>query len=146
KRRPQSVANRDCHHGGEEYQIDILDPEQRPNQSGRTDPKGNNQERHHIWHRIEWLVTFRRAYGLLWNRVGGKLLAGNHIDADIAGAADQIMAHRAARELEPKASRRFTDDDLGHIIGLREADDVVGDAASDRWNGERLAAECLGQP
>ncbi len=55
------------------------------------------------------------------------------------------MHHRAAPEFEPPGTRRLADDDLGHIIGLREANDVVGDAAPDAGNGERLAAERLRQ-
>ena len=56
------------------------------------------------------------------------------------------MHHRAAHEFEPPGARRLADDDLGHVVGLREADDVVGDAASDAGNGDRLAAQRLGQP
>ena len=55
------------------------------------------------------------------------------------------MHHRAAQDLEPPRARRLADDDLGHVVGLREVDEVVRDAASDAGNGERLAAQRLGQ-
>src|SRR6202035_6165539 len=88
---------------------------------------------------------FRRAHGLPGNRIGGEFLAGDYVDANIARAPDQVVYHRAARELEPPGTLRLPDDDLGNIIGLREADDIVGNAASDGGNGERLAAQRLGQ-
>ena len=44
------------------------------------------------------------------------------------------------------AARRLPDDDLSDIVGLRKADQVVGDAAPGAGNGHRLAAERLGQP
>ena len=56
------------------------------------------------------------------------------------------MHHRAAHDFEPPRAGRLADDDLGDVVGLREIDEVVGDAASDTGNGERFAAQRLGQP
>ena len=56
------------------------------------------------------------------------------------------MHHRAAHDLEPPRARRLADDDLGDVIGLREADQVIGDTAADAGNGQRLAAQRFGQP
>jgi hypothetical protein len=43
-------------------------------------------------------------------------------------------------------ARRFADDDLGDVVGLRIGDHVVGDAAAGARNGDRLAAERLREP
>ena len=56
------------------------------------------------------------------------------------------MHHRAAQDFEPARPRRFADDDLGDVVGLREVDDVVGDATPDAGNGQRLAAQRFGKP
>ena len=56
------------------------------------------------------------------------------------------MHHRAVQDFEPSRSRRLADDDLGDVVGLREADHVVGDAAAAAGNGDRLAAQRLRQP
>src|SRR6516164_9125919 len=90
---------------------------------------------------MEWLVTFGRAHRLAWDRLRGEFLAGDHVDADITRTTDQVVHHRATSELEPPTARRFPDDDLGDVVGLRETDDVVGNMASDGRNGECLAAK-----
>ena len=56
------------------------------------------------------------------------------------------MHHRAAHDLEPPRARRLADDDLGDVVGLREADQVIRNAAADAGNGHRLAAERFGEP
>ena len=66
--------------------------------------------------------------------------------ADIAGAPHQIVHDRAAHEFEPPGTRRLPDDDLGDVVGLRKTDHIVGDPALDGRNGERLAAQRLGEP
>ena len=146
QRRPQAEANRHAHHRREEHQIDVLDAEPWLDQFGGAEADGHDHQRHQIGPRIERLRSFSRAHGLLWNRLRREFLAGDHIDADIAGAPHQIVHHRAAHDFEPPRARRLADDDLGHVIGVREADHVVGDAASDAGNGERLAAQRLRQP
>jgi len=55
------------------------------------------------------------------------------------------MHHRAAQQLEPARTGRLADDDLRHVIGVGEIDQVVGDAASDRRDGDGLPAERLGE-
>ena len=49
------------------------------------------------------------------------------------------------QKLEPGRPHRFADDDLGDVVGLREADHVVGDAAVAAGNGDRLSAQGLRQ-
>jgi hypothetical protein len=56
------------------------------------------------------------------------------------------MHHRAAYHLEPERARRLADHDLRDVVALRKIDDVVGDAATDAGNGQRLAAEGFGKP
>ena len=65
---------------------------------------------------------------------------------DIAGAPHQIVHYRAAQDFEPARTRRFADDDLGHVVGVGEVDDVIGNAAPDAGNGQRLAAQRFGKP
>ena len=68
------------------------------------------------------------------------------MDADIAAAAQQIADDRAMQKLEPARPRGLADDDLGDVVGMREADHVVGDAAVAAGNGDRLPAQGLRQP
>ena len=75
-----------------------------------------------------------------------ELLARDDVDADIAGPAHQVVHDRAVQDLEPARSRRFADDDLGDVVGVREADHVVGDAPVAARDGDRLAAERFGEP
>ena len=75
-----------------------------------------------------------------------KLIAGDDVDADIAGAAHQVVHDRAMQDLEPARARRFADDDLCDVVGVRVADHVVGDAAVAGRQGHGFAAERLGKP
>ena len=68
------------------------------------------------------------------------------MDGDIAGPPHQIVHHRAAQDLEPARARRFADDDLGDVVGVGEAEQIVGDAALDAGNRQRLAAERFREP
>src|ERR1019366_4219319 len=86
----------------------------------------DEQQRYRVGNRIERLMPCGGAHGLFWNWLRRELFASDHIEADMAGATPQILHHRAAPEFEPQGARRLADDDLGHVIGLREADDIVG--------------------
>ena len=146
QRRPQAVADRDADHRGEEHQIDVLDAEPRLDQLADAEADGDDQQRDQIGPGIERLGPRRRLHRGLGRGPGRQFLAGDDVDADIAGAPHQIVHHRAVQDFEPARARRLADDDLGDVVGLREADDVVGDAAPAAGNGERLAAQRLGQP
>ena len=56
------------------------------------------------------------------------------------------MHDRAVQDLEPARARRFSDDDLGDVVGVGKADHVVGDMPAGRGNRDRFAAEALGEP
>ena len=146
QRRPQPEADGDADHRGEKHQVDVFDPEYRLDQFGSAERDRDDRQRHQIGARIERLGPDRRLHGLFRNRLGGKLVAGDHMHADIAGPAHQIVHHRAAHDFEPARPRRFSDHDLGDVVGMRKGDHVVGDAASGGGNGQRLAAQRLGQP
>jgi hypothetical protein len=75
----------------------------------------------------------------------GDLLAGDDVDADVAGPSHQVVHHRPVQDLEPARARGLADDDLRDVVLVCEADHVVGDTA--RAGGERdgLAAEALGK-
>ena len=49
------------------------------------------------------------------------------------------------QDFEPARARRFADDDLGDVVGVREIDHVVGDAPAATRNGDGLGAERLRQ-
>ena len=85
-------------------------------------------------------------YGLGAGKLLGDRLAGNDMDADIAGPPHQVVHHRPAQDLEPARPRRLADDDLRDVVPVREIDHVVGDAA--RAGGERdgLGTQALGKP
>ncbi len=70
-----------------------------------------------------------------------ELVAGNHVDADIAAAANQVVHDRAMQDLEPPAAVRLADDDLGDVVALGVVDHVVGDAPPGTWNRRRFASE-----
>src|SRR5262249_48191312 len=71
-------------------------------------------------------------------------LAGDDLDADGAGLAHELGGDRAVEELLPARPVRTPQDDLGHVVRLREGDHVVGNAAA-RYR-DRLAAQPLRQP
>ncbi len=88
-----------------------------------------------------------------WRPVGGRnrvvdfgirrLLAGDDLHADLAGAAGQLMDDRTVQQLEPARTVRFADDDLGDVVGLGVGDEVIGDASP--GNGQGLGTELLGE-
>ena len=77
--------------------------------------------------------------GLLFQRV-----AGDHMHADIARAADEFVNNRAVQELEPACAADFPDHDLGDVVRSRKIQDIVGDAPA-AWKRRRHAAEPLGE-
>ena len=107
---------------------------------------GDRNKRNQIRTRIERLVPSAGAHRLLWNWLAGNRVAGDDVDADIAGAAHEIVHDRAVQDLEPARPRRFADDDLGDVIGVRIADHVVGDAPIAARDGDCFAAQRLRQP
>jgi hypothetical protein len=68
------------------------------------------------------------------------------VDADVAGAADKIVHHRAVQDFEPARPLRLADHDLRRIVGLRVIDDVLGDLPMAGGQRNRLAAERFDQP
>ena len=59
--------------------------------------------------------------------------------------SDEIVHHRAVEDLEEARTRRFPQDDLGDVVGLGIADDVVGDAPVAAGDGGGFGAERLRQ-
>ena len=76
----------------------------------------------------------------------GNVVAGDDVNADVAGAAHEVVHDRTVQDLEPARARRFADDDLGDVVRLRVGDDVVGDAPVARRERDRFAAERFGEP
>src|SRR6185312_8728479 len=68
------------------------------------------------------------------------------VDADIAGAPHQIVHDRTAHQLEPPRARRLADNDLRYVVGVREMDDIISNAAAGAGNGERLSPERFSKP
>ena len=94
---------------------------------------------------LERLAPLRGLHRLLRNGIAGQLLAGDDVDADVAGAAHEVVDHRPVQDLEPARPRRLAEDDLGDVVRLGVADDVVGDAPVAAGDGGGLAAERLGE-
>src|SRR6202044_2741202 len=80
-------------------------------------------------------------YGVARNRV-----AGDDVNTDVPGTAHEIVDDRTVQNLEPPGPRRFADNDLRHVVGLRVSDDVVSDAAVACRQSDRLAAQRLCEP
>ena len=82
------------------------------------DAKGNGDrdKRDQIGARIERLGAFGGAHRLLWDRLAGDGIAGNDVDADIAGPAHEIVHDRAVQHFEPSRTCRFPDDDLRDVV------------------------------
>ena len=85
-----------------------------------------------------------RPNGLLRNRLA-VVVARDHVDADVAGAAHQLVHDGTVQDLEPARARGLADDDLGDVVGLREGDHVIGDAPP-AWDRHGLGAEPLAEP
>src|ERR1019366_4884465 len=141
QRRPQAVTDGDPDDSCQKYQVDVLDAEPWMDQLTNAKTGSDEQQCYPVRKRIERLRSFSRAHSLPWNGLRREFLAGDDIDADIAGAPYQVLHHRASPELKPPGTRRLPDDDLGHVIGVREAYHVVRNTASDAGNGERLASQ-----
>ena len=140
QRRDATLANSDGHRpkrtatptiGGQEHQVDVLDADPGLDQFGRSRAPIADGEQRRSHRGADRTARVARAARTVFFGIGSPamLLAGDDMDADIAGAAHQIVHHRAVQDLEPARARRFADDDLGDVVGLRVADDVVGDAA-----------------
>ena len=68
------------------------------------------------------------------------------MDADIAGAPHQIVNHRTAHQFEPPGTGSFPDHDLGDIVGTREGENVVGNAAFDGRDRQGIGTQRLRKP
>ncbi len=90
---------------------------------------------------IEYFVVLGGANRFLRDRLAADGIAGNDVNADIAGTAHHIVHHRAVQNLEPARACRFADHDLRDVVGLRIADHVVGDVAIAARQRDRFAAE-----
>ena len=121
-------------------------PIQRLDQFTEAECQSHRYQRGYIGAGIERVFRRGGPHRFFWNGLAGNGVAGDDVDADIAGAAHQIMDYRAVQNLEPARPRRLADDDLRHVVGLRIADDVIGDVpiAGGKRNG--FAAERFGQP
>ena len=147
ERRPEAEADGDGDHGGEEHEVERLDADERLDRAWRRAKRGEDgEERHGIGQRGR--VRRRRgpgAHGLLRHRLGRDLVAGDDVDADAAGAAHEVVDHRAVQHLEPARAGGLADDDLGDVVRPGVGEHVVGDRASAARQGQRLAAEALGE-
>ena len=145
QRRQQAEANRDRNDCGQENEIDIADADPPFDQFAETECEGYRDQCRYIGPRIDRIVALGGAHRFLRNRRAGHGVAGDDVNADIAGAANQIVDHRAVQNLEPAGARRFADDDLGDVVGLRVADHVVGNVPVAGRQRDGLAAKRLGE-
>jgi hypothetical protein len=145
QRGPKPVTHGDRHHRRQKDEIDVFDSKKRLNQLADAEGHGNRKQRGGIGPGIERGGVFGRTYRFLGDRIARELFAGDDVHADIAGAPHQIMHHGAVQDLEPSRPRRLADDDLGDVVRVGEADHVIRDAAITARNGDRLAAQRLGQ-
>ena len=75
----------------------------------------------------------------------GDLLAGDDVDADVAGPPHQVVHDRSVQDLEPARPRGLADDDVRDVVLVGEANHVVGDTTCGRRDSDGLAAETLGK-
>ncbi len=146
QRRPEPEAHGNADDGGEEDQIDVLDADPNVDQFAAAERDRHRHQRQHIGARVVRFDPLRSVDGLFRQRAAGKLVAGDDMDADIAGTAHQVVHHRAMQDFEPARPRRFADDDLRDVMGVRIADHVVGDVAVAGRQGHGFAAQRLGKP
>jgi hypothetical protein len=83
---------------------------------------------------------------LFRNWLSAGMLASNDVYADVAGAAHQLMHHRAVQDFKPARPGRFADDNLRDVVGMREVDHVVGNATPGGRDGDRLGSKRFGKP
>ena len=133
QRRPKPIANGDADHRGQEDEVDILDAEEGLDRARRR--RGRRQRRPARPNKARGRKAPRlppHAPSSWGSGRAASLVAGDHMNADIAGAPNEVVNHRAVQDLEPSRTRRLADDDLRDIVGLRETDNVVGDAGARR--------------
>ena len=121
QRRIEAVAHRDGDDRREEHEVDVLDAEIGLDRFAREKREADRHDRDEVGTHLERLAPFRGLHRLLRNGVAGQLVAGDDVDADIAGAADEVVDHRAMQDLEPARARRLAEDDLGDVVRLRVA-------------------------
>src|SRR5262249_4289672 len=125
QRGPKPITQRYAHDGGEKDEIDVFDAEQRLDQLAHAKRPRDRHQRDNIGPRVEWSRIFRRAYGFLGDWIARELLAGDDMNADIAGAPHQLVHHGTVQDLEPSRPSRLPDNDLRHVVRVGEADYVV---------------------
>ena len=109
--------------------------------------RGDREQRNRIRARVEGLALFSRLDLGLRNRAALKVVARDHMHADIAGAPHEIVHHRTMQELEPARAGGLSEHDLGDVVGARIAQHVIGCAlVAAAGNGDGLTAERLRQP
>ena len=74
------------------------------------------------------------------------LIAGDHVDADVAGRRTRSCTTEPCSDLEPARARGLADDDMGDVLLAGEAQDVVVDAPRAGGKGDGLSAQPLRQP
>ena len=146
ERRPQAKANGDSDDGGEEDEVAVGWADRGPDQLGDGKRYGDRSQCGAVGARIKAIRALGGARRLLRNWLAGNGIAGDDMDADIAGTTHEIVHHRAMHDFEPAGACRFADDDLRDVVGLRIADNVLGDAMVVGWQGEGLAAKRFGEP
>ena len=107
---------------------------------------GDRCRRNHVWNCVEGPDLLRCPHRFLRDRLTARVLTRNDVHADVAGATHQVVHDRAVQDFEPTRARRFADNDLGDVVGMREIHHVVGDTPAPARNSDRLAPECLRQP
>ena len=142
QRGPKAVTRGDSHHGGQEYEVGAAATEPRLPRESRCQGDSHCEEGRHIGLPAE--LRFDGCYEAR-RRTGFRLLARDHMDADVARLADQLVHHRSVQQLEPERPRRFADDDVGDVVGLRMGDQVFGDRPTGVGKRHRFAAEALGK-
>ena len=145
ERRPEPVADGDADNCRQEHEIDVLDAERGLHEHADAERDRDGQQGDDVGQRIEGSSTVRRPASFAAARLLGDLLAGDDVDADVAGPPHEVVHDRPVQDLEPARARGLADDDLRDVVLVREADHVVGDAARAGRERDGLAAEALGK-
>ena len=119
ERGPEAEADRHGDDGRQEHEVDVFESEEGLDRWPTPRAAAIAQKRHGVRNDVKRRLPLRFDR-LLGNRLA-LVIARNHMNADIARAANEIVDDRPVEDLEPARARGLSDDDLGDIVCLGEA-------------------------
>ena len=142
QRWPQAPSDRGDKYCRQKYQRDALNIDELLQEQADTEGGGDQCRAAEVGLDAKWFDTGMGLNRFWWH--GFAVVGRDHVNADLAGFAHELVHDRAMHHLKPPRPTRFADDDLGDVVSGRVGNDLFGDvAARDR---DRRRTEPLGEP